>query len=54
MAAKQCVHEIAFDLGVERTVTLAKLREPGELVKSPSSSDSSAAAGRRFYYLRQD
>ncbi|GAB3617874.1 hypothetical protein GCM10027416_24310 [Okibacterium endophyticum] len=38
MAAKPRVHEIASELGVDSKVALAKLKEIGEFVKSPSST----------------
>ncbi len=38
MAAKPRVHEIASELGVDSKVALAKLKELGEFVKSPSST----------------
>ncbi|MGO2684243.1 translation initiation factor IF-2 [Microbacterium sp.] len=38
MAAKPRVHEIAAELGVDSKVALAKLKELGEFVKSPSST----------------
>ncbi|UCR90116.1 translation initiation factor IF-2 [Mycetocola spongiae] len=38
MAVKQRVHEIAAELGVDSKVALAKLKELGEFVKSPSST----------------
>ena len=36
--AKPRVHEIASELGVDSKVALAKLKELGEFVKSPSST----------------
>uniref|UniRef100_UPI003BA1DA98 translation initiation factor IF-2 N-terminal domain-containing protein n=1 Tax=Microbacterium sp. SA075R TaxID=3121522 RepID=UPI003BA1DA98 len=36
--AKPRVHEIAAELGVDSKVALAKLKELGEFVKSPSST----------------
>ncbi|MGB4137283.1 MAG: translation initiation factor IF-2 N-terminal domain-containing protein, partial [Microbacterium sp.] len=38
MAAKPRVHEIAAELGVDSKFALAKLKELGEFVKSPSST----------------
>ncbi|WP_295574242.1 translation initiation factor IF-2 N-terminal domain-containing protein, partial [uncultured Microbacterium sp.] len=38
MVAKPRVHEIASELGVDSKVALAKLKELGEFVKSPSST----------------
>ncbi|WP_292794281.1 translation initiation factor IF-2 N-terminal domain-containing protein, partial [Microbacterium sp. UBA6633] len=38
MAGKPRVHEIAAELGVDSKVALAKLKELGEFVKSPSST----------------
>ncbi|MBG6239747.1 translation initiation factor IF-2 [Mycetocola sp. CAN_C7] len=38
MAGKPRVHEIASELGVDSKVALAKLKELGEFVKSPSST----------------
>ena len=38
MAAKPRVHEIASELGVDSKIALAKLKELGEFVKSPSST----------------
>jgi translation initiation factor IF-2 len=38
VAAKPRVHEIAAELGVDSKVALAKLKELGEFVKSPSST----------------
>ncbi|WP_194422224.1 translation initiation factor IF-2 [Microbacterium abyssi] len=38
MAAKPRVHEIAAELGVDSKIALAKLKELGEFVKSPSST----------------
>ncbi|MGC5169426.1 translation initiation factor IF-2 [Micromonospora sp. DT81.3] len=38
MAAKPRVHEIASELGVDSKLALAKLKELGEFVKSPSST----------------
>ncbi|MGK9221590.1 translation initiation factor IF-2 N-terminal domain-containing protein, partial [Microbacterium barkeri] len=38
MVAKPRVHEIAAELGVDSKVALAKLKELGEFVKSPSST----------------
>ena len=38
MAAKPRVHEIASELGVDSKAALAKLKELGEFVKSPSST----------------
>lgn len=38
MASKPRVHEIASELGVDSKVALAKLKELGEFVKSPSST----------------
>ncbi|MGO1801252.1 MAG: translation initiation factor IF-2 [Microbacteriaceae bacterium] len=38
MAAKPRVHEIAAELGVDSKAALAKLKELGEFVKSPSST----------------
>ncbi|WP_260980452.1 translation initiation factor IF-2 [Microbacterium paludicola] len=38
MASKPRVHEIAAELGVDSKVALAKLKELGEFVKSPSST----------------
>ena len=36
--AKPRVHEIAAELGVDSKVALAKLKDLGEFVKSPSST----------------
>ena len=36
--AKPRVHEIASELGIDSKVALAKLKELGEFVKSPSST----------------
>jgi len=38
VAAKPRVHEIASELGVDSKAALAKLKELGEFVKSPSST----------------
>ncbi|MCE4025872.1 translation initiation factor IF-2 N-terminal domain-containing protein, partial [Microbacterium sp. Au-Mic1] len=38
MAGKPRVHEIAAELGVDSKFALAKLKELGEFVKSPSST----------------
>ena len=38
MAGKPRVHEIAAELGVDSKIALAKLKELGEFVKSPSST----------------
>ncbi|WP_143740713.1 translation initiation factor IF-2 N-terminal domain-containing protein, partial [Microbacterium sp. SZ1] len=38
MAGKPRVHEIAAEFGVDSKVALAKLKELGEFVKSPSST----------------
>jgi translation initiation factor IF-2 len=38
VAAKPRVHEIAAELGVDSKFALAKLKELGEFVKSPSST----------------
>ncbi|MFK4853022.1 translation initiation factor IF-2 N-terminal domain-containing protein, partial [Microbacterium sp. ZW T6_19] len=38
VAGKPRVHEIAAELGVDSKVALAKLKELGEFVKSPSST----------------
>jgi translation initiation factor IF-2 len=38
VAAKPRVHEIAAELGIDSKFALAKLKELGEFVKSPSST----------------
>ena len=40
MAGKPRVHEIAAELGVDSKIALAKLKELGEFVKSPSSTSN--------------
>lgn len=46
MAAKPRVHEIAAEFGVDSKVALAKLKELGEFVKSPSSTIEPPVARR--------
>lgn len=54
MAAKPRVHEIASELGVDSKVALAKLKELGEFVKSPSSTIEPPVARKLRAALQAD
>ena len=54
MAAKPRVHEIAAELGVDSKAALAKLKELGEFVKSPSSTIEPPVARKLRAALAED
>ena len=54
MAGKPRVHEIASELGVDSKVALAKLKELGEFVKSPSSTIEPPVARKLRQALEAD
>ncbi|WP_045246200.1 translation initiation factor IF-2 N-terminal domain-containing protein, partial [Microbacterium ginsengisoli] len=52
--AKPRVHEIASELGVDSKIALAKLKELGEFVKSPSSTIEPPVARKLREALQAD
>lgn len=54
MASKPRVHEVAAECGVDSTVAIAKLRELGEMVRSPSSTLEPPVARRLRAVLQSE